>query len=1087
MSTTADVPIAPPVVVVVVAHDPGADFDQVLDGLVAQDYPNLRTLILDTGPEADAGAFAARVADRVPDAFVRRVEGNPGFGPAANEVLRLVDGANGFFCIVHDDVALDPSAVRLLVEELYRSNAGIVGPKLVDWDDPTVLQHVGLAVDHHGAVDELVDPGERDQEQHDAVSDVFAVPSACMLVRADLFRALGGFDPTLGFHGDDVDLCWRAHLSGARVLVAPNAVARHREQLPERRPDLDHVSMRARHRMRAFATLTGGWRTVARLPLLVVRSVVELIVGIFSGRPAEGRANIVALVGLVPAIPSIAARRRSVRPLRTVPDHEIADLQTGANSRRAAHRRRRELAGAPSFGTSLGGWGGRTEGSGLVIGAWIALVLVLLFGARSIITDGSHSVGQMLPYPDSWRSLLDSYRSGWWESGLGASAAQPTGFAVIALLAPFAAGNMGLLHTLGIVVVVLLGYVGMWRLVSVLGDSRLRLVAVVVYAAVPLPYAAIGAGRWSVVGAYAIVPWALHAVRRIAGWAVPGSAAPVVDSTDLVALPDTFERLRVGAGLVLVLALGLALAPGAVLVVVAASVVWLAATALVRGSVVAAAIGVAASVVGAVGAIVLNLPWSLSLLGGDSWNDAVGVEPGTASDLGLSALARFQIGPAPLSVLTLALFVPAVVAVALSQGWRLSWAARGAALTLVFLAVALTDDRGSLPFRLPETGILLVPAAVGLAITAACTVSALADVRGARFGVSQPLAVLGVAAIVVGVVPGVASALDGRYDQPELTLALQIDSILEPDPPEGDHRILYLGDPRVMPVAARQAVDGVAYALLDDGALAVDDTWAHESTVQGRLVDEALAAMATADTARVGRVLAPLSVRYVVIPVTDGVVSTPDAPIAVPSGLVESLDAQLDLRRVYSPRDLIVYENTAWIPVRSMLTDQAEAASEQAGLGALARADLAGAEPVMVGATARDAATAELPEGVFHTAVPVDERWRLSVDGERVTGRPAFGYSTAYEITAPTAATLQYDTAATRALWLALQAGLWMVALLATTRLLSGVRRRQVQAAGDRASVIIHLDDPDDSSAPNVDGAPRVAGDDADRSGRVGP
>ena len=50
---------------------------------------------------------------------------------------------------------------------------------------------------------------------------MFAVPSACLLTRADLFRSLGGFDRTMPFHGEDVDLCWRAHISGARVMVAP--------------------------------------------------------------------------------------------------------------------------------------------------------------------------------------------------------------------------------------------------------------------------------------------------------------------------------------------------------------------------------------------------------------------------------------------------------------------------------------------------------------------------------------------------------------------------------------------------------------------------------------------------------------------------------------------------------------------------------------------------------------------------------------------------------------------------------------------------------------------------------------------------
>ena len=189
-------------------------------GWPTQDYTNLKILVLVVG---ETGDLPDRIRAALPHAFVRAVEGNPGFGPAANEVLRLVEGENGFFCFLHDDVAIEPDTIRLLVEELYRSNAGIVGPKLVEWDRPTVLQHVGFAVDRFGETDPIVEPGETDQEQHDAVRDVFALPSACLLVRADLFRSLGGFDDEISYHGEDVDLCWRAHHSGARVVVVPSA------------------------------------------------------------------------------------------------------------------------------------------------------------------------------------------------------------------------------------------------------------------------------------------------------------------------------------------------------------------------------------------------------------------------------------------------------------------------------------------------------------------------------------------------------------------------------------------------------------------------------------------------------------------------------------------------------------------------------------------------------------------------------------------------------------------------------------------------------------------------------------------------
>ncbi|MGI9051593.1 MAG: glycosyltransferase family A protein, partial [Ilumatobacteraceae bacterium] len=119
-----DAPLAPPVVAVVVVHAPGPWFEETLDSLVDQDYPNLNTLFLLTGGplDADGGDLEARILARLPEAFVRDLGDNPGFGPAANEVLRLVEGDAGFFCFCHDDIALEPDAIRLLLEELYRSN-----------------------------------------------------------------------------------------------------------------------------------------------------------------------------------------------------------------------------------------------------------------------------------------------------------------------------------------------------------------------------------------------------------------------------------------------------------------------------------------------------------------------------------------------------------------------------------------------------------------------------------------------------------------------------------------------------------------------------------------------------------------------------------------------------------------------------------------------------------------------------------------------------------------------------------------------------------------------------------------------------
>jgi len=53
----------------------------------------------------------------------------------------------------------------------------------------------------------------------------FAITANCAF-RADVFRAVGGFDSTI-FLGEDADLCWRIQAAGYAIEERPRAVVRH--------------------------------------------------------------------------------------------------------------------------------------------------------------------------------------------------------------------------------------------------------------------------------------------------------------------------------------------------------------------------------------------------------------------------------------------------------------------------------------------------------------------------------------------------------------------------------------------------------------------------------------------------------------------------------------------------------------------------------------------------------------------------------------------------------------------------------------------------------------------------------------------
>src|SRR6202161_1145732 len=216
----------PAVVAVLVTTGAGNWLEEALSSLAAQDYEEMSVLVLSTGE--DDREVSDRVGRVLPDAFVRHLPGRPGYAAASNEALGMVEGA-AFFLLLHDDVALDPDAVHKLVEESFRYNGGVVLPKCVNWDAPRVLLHVGMSCQKTGAVVDRVLEGEVDHGQHDAVRDVFVAPGGCILVRADLFAQLKGFDAGIVALGGALDLSWRSQVAGSRVVVAPDARVRHRE------------------------------------------------------------------------------------------------------------------------------------------------------------------------------------------------------------------------------------------------------------------------------------------------------------------------------------------------------------------------------------------------------------------------------------------------------------------------------------------------------------------------------------------------------------------------------------------------------------------------------------------------------------------------------------------------------------------------------------------------------------------------------------------------------------------------------------------------------------------------------------------
>ena len=79
-----------------------------------------------------------------------------------------------------------------------------------------------------------------------------------------------------------------------------------------------------------------------RLLELVAVTILEVVVGVFTGHAREAWASVRAVLGAIPRFPTLLARRGAIAKLRRVSDAEVHDLQSHGSNRLASFRRARD-------------------------------------------------------------------------------------------------------------------------------------------------------------------------------------------------------------------------------------------------------------------------------------------------------------------------------------------------------------------------------------------------------------------------------------------------------------------------------------------------------------------------------------------------------------------------------------------------------------------------------------------------------------------------------------------------------------------------------------------------------------------------
>jgi GT2 family glycosyltransferase len=202
--------------VVVVAYHSGPALARCLDTL-RHDVPEANVIVVDNGgSDNDIEAGWERLHVVAP-------EENLGFAAGANR--GAAETGDDVLVFLNPDTVVAPGALRRLAKRLEDPAIGIAMARLQLLQRPGVLNSGGTAVHVSGLAwaGRFGEPADEIRE----LEDVPAASGAALAIRRETFDALGRFTPELFMYQEDVELSWRAHLSGLRVVVDPAADVFH--------------------------------------------------------------------------------------------------------------------------------------------------------------------------------------------------------------------------------------------------------------------------------------------------------------------------------------------------------------------------------------------------------------------------------------------------------------------------------------------------------------------------------------------------------------------------------------------------------------------------------------------------------------------------------------------------------------------------------------------------------------------------------------------------------------------------------------------------------------------------------------------
>lgn len=184
--------------------------------------------VADNASTDDSVSF---VNTNFPSVRILQNTSNGGFAKGYNEALQFVE--EKFYLLLNSDIEVTENWLSPLLKAFDNPKVAAVQPKILSFYKRTHFEHAGAC---GGMIDayfypfcrgRILETVEKDTHQYDYETEIFWATGACMLIRKEVYQAVGGLDEDFFAHMEEIDMCWRIKKRGYSIRVIPSSTVYH--------------------------------------------------------------------------------------------------------------------------------------------------------------------------------------------------------------------------------------------------------------------------------------------------------------------------------------------------------------------------------------------------------------------------------------------------------------------------------------------------------------------------------------------------------------------------------------------------------------------------------------------------------------------------------------------------------------------------------------------------------------------------------------------------------------------------------------------------------------------------------------------